>query len=49
MRQHFAESDFLDTFEVELAQGRFFSPAPPSQSTDAVITESWPPSSEGRM
>jgi putative ABC transport system permease protein len=33
------DSDFLDTFDVNLVQGQFFGPATPSQSSDVVINE----------
>jgi len=34
-----ADSNFLDTFDIELVQGRFFAPATPPQSRDVVINE----------
>ena len=33
------DSDFLDSFDIELVQGRFFDPSTSSQSTDVVINE----------
>ncbi len=33
------DSDFLDTFDIELVQGRFFDSTTPSQSSDVVINE----------
>jgi len=33
------DSDFLDTFDINLVQGRFFGPATSSQSRDVVINE----------
>lgn len=33
------DSDFLDTFDVNLVQGRFFGPSTSSQSLDVVINE----------
>jgi putative ABC transport system permease protein len=33
------DPDFLDTFDIELVQGRFFDSTTPSQSSDVVINE----------
>jgi putative ABC transport system permease protein len=36
MRVGFVDADFLETFQIPITSGRFFSPSPPSDSPDGV-------------